>query len=69
MISINIEWTSNPLLTHFLTHMIARGRNRLPEITKFVAYYKKYEFGIIRDYGRLFEITNDYAKIIIQLRF
>ena len=40
----------------------------MPEITKFVAFYKRYEFEIIRDYGRLFEITNDYAKIVSQLR-
>jgi len=41
----------------------------LPEIAKFVAFYKRYESLIIRGYGRLFEITNDYAKIVSQLRF
>ena len=49
----------NPLLTHFLTHITARGCDRLPEIAKFVAYYKRYKFLIIRNYGRLFEIKND----------
>ena len=49
----------NPLLTHFLTHMTARGRDRLPQIAKIVAYYKRYEFVIIRGYGRLFGIAND----------
>ena len=46
-------------LTHFLTHMTARGCDRLPEIAKFVANYEIYKFGIIRDYGRLLEIAND----------
>ena len=56
---MNFEPKSNLRLTHFLTHMTTRGRDRLPEIAKFVAYYKRYKFLIIRDYGRLFEITND----------
>lgn len=42
---------SNPLLTHFLTHMTARGRDELLEIAKFVAYYNRYKFRIIRNHG------------------
>ena len=48
--------------------MTARGRDKLPEIVKFVANYMRNKFRIIRDYGRLFEITNDYSKIVSQLR-
>jgi len=39
--------------------MTERGCDKLPEITKFVAFYNGYEFWIMRDNGRLFEITND----------
>ena len=53
------NYSFHPLLTHFLTHMTARGCDRLPEIAKFVAFYKMCEFDTMRDYGRLFEITND----------
>lgn len=51
--------TSNPLLTHFLTQMTARGCDRMPEMAKFVAYYRRYKLRNIRDYGQLFEITSD----------